>query len=269
MLAYKLKGRGIPILLLHAFPLSSKMWERELDYLSSDFQVIAPDLPGFGGSPVQTGPSIPGMAQEVAQLLDHLKITEPVFAGGLSMGGYVAFEFLRQFPVRVRGLGIFSSRAAPDSPETREKRKKVIQTIEEMGFPAFAKKNVESLLGRTTRAQNPELVNEVIQRIVENRPEGATAALRAMAGRRDSTDLLSSIRFPVLLVSGEENSLVPPEEEEQLHEKISGSELHVVAKSGHLVNLEQPAAFQKIFSEFLRSKILRTKPAAAKVKENG
>lgn len=255
MLAYKKEGKGTPVVLLHAFPLSSRMWRNDIRTLAPFAQVIAPDLPGFGGSAGESAGSIADMAGAVAGLLDHLKIQEPVFLAGLSMGGYVAFEFLRQFPKRIRGLALLSTRAAADTPETKEKRFKGIEAIRTHGLEAYGKKMIENLLGETTRKSKTEIINEVMEIILSSRPEGAMNALKAMAERRDSTDLLSAIRFPALVGAGEEDTLIKPEDARALHSAIPGSEFQLVQKAGHLINLEQPAPFQILFREFLMSKV--------------
>ena len=251
MLSYQTIGNRSPLVLLHAFPLSSKMWKEEIRGFSNSVRVIAPDLPGFGGSVNEKASSIAEMAKAVAALLDHLKIPGPVFMAGLSMGGYVAFEFLRQFPDRVRGLGLFSTRALPDTLETREKRFKGIEAIQAHGLPAYAKKMIENLLGETTRKTKPEVVREVMNMILANPPEGPLNALKAMADRRDSTELLASIRFPVVIAAGEEDTVVKPEDAQLLQSEIPGSRLRLVPKCGHLINLEQPAAFQEILASLL------------------
>ena len=256
MLAYEICGSGVPLVLLHAFPLSSAMWKPEARALEEIAQVILPDLPGFGRSPRQTRPSIPGMAEAVAQLLDSLKIKDPVFIGGLSMGGYVAFEFLRQFPQRVRGLGLFSTRAAADTSEGREKRMQTIQKIQSEGLPAFTEKVVLNLLGKTTLETKPEVVRYVKEMILNNQAEGVTDALLAMAERRDSTELLQSIQCPTLAIAGEEDSFVPLKEAESFAKQIPGVEFRVMKKAGHLANLENPPAFRSLLKDFLLSKIV-------------
>ena len=240
------------MVLIHAFPLSSRMWERAAGDLAKTKRVILPDLPGFGKSPRQPQPSIPGMAQEVAGLLDRLKIEEPVFIGGLSMGGYVTFEFLRQFPKRVLALGFFSTRAAADTPEVRERRTQNIQKIQSEGLPAFVDKAVTNLLGKTTLQSKPLVVSEVKEMILANSPEAVTDALLAMAERRDSTDLLGSIRCPALVVAAEEDAFVPVEEAELFAKKIPSAEFHVMKRVGHLTNLEDPSAFQSLLEGFLK-----------------
>ncbi len=251
MLSYSIEGNGRPFVLLHAFPLHSGMWRPQAKLLAKKNRLILPDLPGFGKSPPQEEPSIPAMARDVATLLDHSGIKEPVFMGGLSMGGYVAFEFLRQFPQRVRGLGLFATRAVPDSPEARENRFRSVESIERFGLEPYTKKIVKSQLGKSTQESNPGVAKEALDIMNSNAASSAIDALRAMAERRDSTELLAPISFPVLIAAGEEDALIPVADMRSMHDKIRGSEFHVVAKSGHLINLEQPEVFNGILETFL------------------
>ena len=214
-------------------------------------KVIALDLPGFGRSPSEPKPSIAKMAQEIGRLLYSLNVKEPVMIAGLSMGGYVAFEFFRQFPERVRGLGLFSTRAGADTSEAREKRLKTAGEVMQDGLESFAKKTLPNLVGKTTLEFNPKLTGEIMDMISSNNREGIAAALFAMAERRDLTNLLGSIKCPTLIIAGEEDVLIPFSESESMHTQIAGSEFHLLPKAGHLVNLEQSAAFQKVFEDFL------------------
>lgn len=232
------------------------MWHPAAESLGKLARVILPDLPGFGQSPRQSEPSIPAMASEVARLLDELKIKEPVFIGGLSMGGYVTFEFLRQFPKRVRGLGLFSTRPAADTPEGRQKRMAVIEDIKREGLPSFAEKVILNLIGKTTRETRPEIAHLVKEMILKNSEGGVTDALLAMAERRDSTDLLSSISCPTLAIAGEEDTFVPLEEAASCSKKIPGVQFHVMKRAGHLANLEDPPAFQTLLKNFLEDQAL-------------
>lgn len=251
MLAYEEVGEGIPVVLIHAFPLSRGIWRDQISALEGVSRLIAPDLPGFGGSPRQETPSIAQMAREIATLLDHLKIKEPVVVAGLSMGGYVAFEFLRQFPKRVRGLGLFSTRAVTDTPEGREGRLKSAQKIRADGLEPFAGMILPKLLGKTTIESKPQVIQEVTRLILANDQEGVADALLAMADRRDFTDLLPTISCPTWVIAGEEDSFLPVSEAQGMQAKIPGAHLEVIEKAGHLVNLEQPVAFQQILEEFL------------------
>lgn len=255
MLAYKSSGQGIPLVLIHAFPLFSGMWEPQMKNIERMGRVIALDLPGFGRSPGEAKTTIAKMAEEVAHLLDSIKIKEPAVIAGLSMGGYVAFEFFRQFPERVKGLGLFSTRAGADTPEACEKRLKTAEQIQQGGLESFAKKILPNLVGKTTLESNSELMREITGMISSNNPEGVAGALFAMAERRDSSDLLGSIKCPTLIIAGDEDALIPFSESETMHRQIAGSEFHLIPKAGHLVNLECPSAFQKVFEQFLIQKL--------------
>lgn len=227
------------------------MWAAEAAALGEVCRVITPDLPGFGRAARQKEPSIPGMAQEAARLLGRLEIREPVVVGGLSMGGYVAFEFLRQYPERVRALGLFSTRAAADTPEGRAKRLKAAEEIRAKGLEPFSRAVLPNLVGKSTLAARPEVCRRVTEMILTNTPEGVADALLAMAARRDSTELLGAIRVPTLVAAGDEDTFIRVDEARAMQGKIPGSRLEVIPQAGHLVNLEQPARFQEILARFL------------------
>lgn len=242
------------ILLLHAFPHSSKMWESNIAPLSKKYRVIAPDLAGFGKSSVLKEWSMPDSADMIAKSLDDRGIKEPVFVAGLSMGGYMALEFFRRFPERFCGLGLFATRATPDTPEALEKRRLSIDAIEKFGIEPFARKAVKSQLGKTTQEKNSRLVEKVLNFMKEASPQAAINAVKAIAGRRDNSEILPKMKFPALVIAGQEDELCPPDDMKRMADLIPGAEFHVIAGSGHLVNLEQFDSFQKIFEEFLSRK---------------
>ncbi len=251
-LTYTEAGTGTPLLLLHAFPLSRAMWKRDVEAFAGSSRVIAPDLPGFGGSPRQSQPSIAGMAQAAAGLLDQLQVKEPVIVAGLSMGGYVAFEFLRQFPKQVRALGLFSTRAAADSPQAREGRMKLAESIKINGIEPLMTATLPKLTGRTTTASRPAVVSQVEKLIRAASPDGVIDSLRAMAERADSQPLLSGIRCPVLIIAGDEDVLIPAQEGQAMAQEIAGAKLEIIPQAGHLVNLEQPEIFQRLVNSWIK-----------------
>lgn len=251
MLSYQIAGNKVPFVLVHAWPLSSDMWARQLTTLQEKAMLITPDIPGLGRSPRQETPSIPQMARDVADLLDRLKIQEPVVIGGMSMGGYVTFEFLRQFPERVRGVCLLATRANADTPAIRERRFKTIEFLEKNAIDDFFPKVIPNLLGETTRSSNPAVEVEVKGLIRANAIQGICETLRAMAARQDSTELLGQIKCPSIVVCGEEDGFVTPDENKIMQAQIPGSELRIMEKTGHLLNLEQPELFDSILSDFL------------------
>lgn len=251
MLSYEVTGSGPPVVLLHAFPLSGRMWRPQTDALKNAFRFIIPDLPGFGKSARQETPSIAGMALEVAELLNHLEIREPVFIGGLSMGGYAAFEFYRQFPERVKSLGLFSTRAAADTPEGRAKRMKTIELIRASGLEPFTQAVIPNLLGKTTLEKKSSVSAFVKEVILGNDQAGVADSLLAMAQRRDSSDLLSAFKIPVLVAAGDEDLFIPFTEAQMMKEQIPGAAFELIFHAGHLINLEDPEMFNAALKRFL------------------
>ncbi len=239
------------LLLLHAFPHSSKMWEPNIAELSKTYRVLAPDLAGFGKSPVLREWAMADSADMIAKSLDDRGIQGPVFVAGVSMGGYMALEFFKNFPERFCGLGLFATRSAPDTPDALEKRRLSIEAVEKFGVEPFARKAVKSQLGKTTQEKNPVLVEKVLSFMKEASPQATVHAIKAIAGRKDNSDLLPKINFPVLVIAGAEDEICPPSEMEKMASLISGAEFHVINESGHLVNLEQIESFQRIFENFL------------------
>jgi pimeloyl-ACP methyl ester carboxylesterase len=249
MLHYHDKGQGTPILLVHAFPMSSAMWQPQLEALASEARVIVPDLRGFGASEVPNGPyTMETFADDLAALLDHLQIERVVLAG-VSMGGYVAFAFWRRYASRVRALVLSDTRATADSDEARAARESNAQLAETQGARVIADMMLPNLLAPTAL---PETQNRVRDIIVNNQPYGIASALRGMALRPDSSDLLPSINVPTLLVVGSEDGLTAPEEMRGLQQRIAGSRLVEVPDAGHLPNLENGEVFTETLREFVR-----------------
>lgn len=256
-LAHQERGQGVPCVLLHAFPLSATMWDAELTRLSRFARIITPDLFGFGHSPRQPEPSIEGMALAVAELLERLDIGEPLVLGGLSMGGYVAFEFLRHFPTRVRALGLFATRAGADTPQQQQARFALIDRIHREGMEAVVVSLLPKLVGATTLSRRPLIVERVRAQVAAASPDGVCDALLAMARRHDATGLLPLVTCPTLILTGAQDTLISAEEAQTMARALPRAATVSIPDAGHLVNVEQPARFADAFEPFLR-RILAT-----------
>lgn len=252
MLAHADVGHGLPVVLLHAFPLNRSMWEPQIAALFGECRCIVPDLRGFGESP-KSGPySMDRHADDVVELLDMLKIDHAVI-GGLSMGGYVALAIWRRHRARVRALVLADTRAGADNAEGRQKRNDLIALAGSEGAGAIADKQITGLVGKSTREKQPELVERIRSIIAGESPEGIAGALEAMRERPDSTAMLETIDVPTLVVVGDEDAITPPKEARAMHEAIRGSRLEIVPGAGHLSNLERPATFNAALSDFVGS----------------
>jgi pimeloyl-ACP methyl ester carboxylesterase len=251
-LAYEIDGQGVPLVLVHAFPLTSTMWTAERRHFGPLCRVVTPDLPGLGRSPRLPQPSIAGMAQAVWGVLDALGIRGSAIVAGLSMGGYVALEMLRRQPARVRGLGLFSTRATPDTPEQRQGRMALIERIRREGLAVLREASIPKLLAPATAASNRALVDQITATALANAPEGVIDALQAMADRADATPLLAQIRCPTLVIAGRDDAVIPAAQAESMARQIPAAQLQIVEGAGHLVNLEQPAAVHAALEAFLQ-----------------
>jgi 3-oxoadipate enol-lactonase len=246
------EGSGAPLVLLHAFPLNRRMWEAQVDFFRDRYRVIAPDYYGFGDSPAAAIPfPLESLADDLAALLDSKGIRENISLVGLSMGGYLAFEFLRKYQSRLRTLILAATHPALDSEAGRQARLEMAEWVRETGGEGLGDKMIPRLIGRTTQATRPAVVSQVRFLISSNSPEGVAHASRAMAGRRDSIPLLSTIQVPTLIISGDEDVVVPGMPPDILQQHISGSTRELIPLSGHLVNLETPARFNQILEGFL------------------
>ena len=250
---YSDEGEGLPIIFIHAFPLNRTMWDAQVAALRSRFRVITPDLRGFGKSAAPAGPyAMDRMAADVRALMRALSIEQAVIAG-CSMGGYVAFAFYRDYPDSTRALVLVDTRAGLDTEEARDRREQSAEKAERLGARAIAGDMTPLLLGSTTEATRPALVQRVRAMIEANSPQGIAAAQRGMAARQDSISLLSQITCPALVIAGSEDRLAGRAEAEAMADKIPGARLRVIEAAGHLPSLERPDEFNKALIEFLES----------------
>lgn len=236
-------GRGRAALLLHAFPLSADQWLPQLARVPRGWRFIAPDLGGFrGASPLARSgalgePSIDAYAADVVALMAHLDVANAVVAG-VSMGGYVAFGLLRLAPTRVSGLVLANTKASADSTEARAGREKMLDLLRREGPAGVATDMVPKLLGKTTQSEQPDLADAVRALIVANSAEAIANGIVALRDRPDSKPLLATISCPTLVITGDEDALIPVSEAEAMQGAIPGARLQVLPKVGHLSNLE-------------------------------
>jgi 3-oxoadipate enol-lactonase len=251
-IAYDDVGSGMPVAFIHGFPHNRSLWAPQVSGMLDRARCIAPDLRGFGDSS-RNGPfSIDQFADDVAMLLRSLGVTRTVVVG-LSMGGYIAFSMWRRHRALVRGLVLADTRAGADTDEARAKRRALIEVARTRGSGAVADGQVTGMIGKTTREKRPGMIDEVHRMLESASVEGIVGALEAMIARPDSTPTLATIDVPTLVVVGSEDVLTPPSEAEILHEAIRNSRLEVIEQAGHVSNLERPAAFNHVLSEFLAS----------------
>jgi pimeloyl-ACP methyl ester carboxylesterase len=240
------------LVLLHAFPLDSRVWEEQLALAEYGWRVIAPDFRGFGSGGATDPPasSVDDYAGDVIDLLDRLHVEEAVI-GGVSLGGYVAFAMFRHAPRYVRALMLVDTRSQADSPEGVIARQRMLQSLGEHGTVPIVEEMVPKLVGPSTLQSRPAIVERVRAMAMTSPPGAIAGAVQALMTRPDSTPLLSTIHCPVMIIVGDEDALTPIVFSEQMQNAIGGAELAIIPGAGHLSNLERPDAFNTIATRFL------------------
>lgn len=251
-MAFEDSSDRVPVLLIHGFPLNNMLWDLQIGDLSDIARMIAPDLRGHGMTdPTKPPYSMKLFAEDCAALLDQLGITVPIVVAGLSMGGYVAFEFCRRYPERVAGLILAATKAGADSPEAKESRDKAAGVAIAEGVAPIAEGMLPKLLAPDNYAAEPDLVNFVRDMMMETSAEGMVGALAAMRDRPDSTPDLAALKVPTLVIHGAEDQLIPVSEAESMAKALPQAKLVKVPGAGHLPNLENPDLFNDAVREFL------------------
>jgi pimeloyl-ACP methyl ester carboxylesterase len=233
-LAYETAGSGAPLMLIHGYPLDHTIWTEVADLLKDKFTVILPDLRGFGQSTtVETPYTMADMADDLAGLLDYLGI-EKVMLAGHSMGGYVCLAFAKKYPQRVSGLGLVASQAAADTPERKDGRYQTADEVSSKGAQIVAD-------AMTSKLSADMGVQSFVRSLMERQsPAALIGALKAMAEREDLLSHLSSASFPVTLIHGDLDVLIPIERAREIKAALPSAQLVELQGMGHMPMMEAP-----------------------------
>jgi pimeloyl-ACP methyl ester carboxylesterase len=244
----EIRGEGSPVLFVHGFPLSGRLWDGVVSRLQDRYRCIVPDLRGHGGSEASPSATMGDYADDLARLLDGIDEVRPVVLVGMSMGGYVTFEFCRRHPDRVAALALTNTRAGADSAEAARGRKETARKVLEEGSALVADAMVEKLFAPgVSRAMTEEWRGVM----AATPPAGVAAALAAMAARPESYDTLAGLRRPVLIVAGAEDAIVPVEEAERMCAAARDARLLILPGTGHMTPVERPVELSAALGIFL------------------
>lgn len=243
-LTYQESGHGTPLVLLHAFPLSSAMWATQHWLLADACRLITPDLRGWGDSPLgDAEPSLDAVVDDLALLLDDLEL-DRVVLGGASMGGYVTMAFLRRYPERVLGLVLANTKATADTPGAAANRARMANALDHTHSAETLVENVYgNLLGSTTRKTKPAVADAVRAAVLAAPPAAAAWAQRAMASRADAVEVLRGTHVPTLILAGEEDALITDEDVATMASALPDAAVIEIPHAGHLTAVEDPTAF--------------------------
>jgi pimeloyl-ACP methyl ester carboxylesterase len=249
-IAYQVIGSGSPIVLLHPFPVHHEFWLPAAQALTNRYQLILPDLRGHGESGAGEGPATMGKhAVDLARTLDHAELGRVPFAG-VSIGGYVLFEFWRRYRGRVAALSLINTKAPADSPGAKAARLQASADVLERGTEPFFEGMVPKLIGKTTHTSRPDLVDGALRMMRKMSAANVAQVQRGMADRPDSVADLKTINVPTLLMTGDEDIFTGPPEAELMRQNIAGSELKIIRHAGHYSPWEQSEEVGKLLRQF-------------------
>ena len=252
-LAFDDRGAGPVVLLVHGFPLDHTMWNAQIDWLARHrYRVIAPDLRGFGLSAVTREiVTMERFADDMAGLLDSLEIHEKVVFCGLSMGGYVAWQFWRKYASRTRALILCDTRAAADTPEMAAARLEMADRVTREGPRPLIDAMTPNLFGQPTVDSSPDTLKTLRRVMLTSDADAIAAAARGMAQRPDVTAELPDITCPALVIVGELDAISTPEEMRAIASSMPDCKFVEIPDSGHMTTMEKPQEVNTAIGEFL------------------
>ena len=251
IISYEDTSVGKPLVLIHAFPTDQRLWNEQREGLKKYFRVITLDLWGFGKSSAVNGDALTmgDYADEVKQLLDHLNVSKAI-VGGESMGGYIALAFAKKYPEIMNGLILADTQATSDTEEAKKKREITAQDILKNGTTSFIS---GFMLKALSPSANEDTKNQLQNILLSQSREAMASALRGMAMREDQSKFLAQFAQPVLIITGEQDVLISPEQSQRMHALAKNSKLVTIENAGHLANLENASQWDeaviKMFSE--------------------
>jgi pimeloyl-ACP methyl ester carboxylesterase len=250
-LHYTDQGSGKPVLLVHGFPLDSRMWDAQVPALAAaGCRVIAPDLRGFGQSRSDSPFTLGSLADDLHSLAVAVGAVPFVYVG-LSMGGYVALAYAKKYPADLRGLVLVDTKAEADTPEGKEGRGKMIDLVRKDGSRAVAGQMMPKMLAKDATEQRPQTA-QALRTIMDACPAKTIEhALAAMRDRPDRSGELSQIKVPTLVVVGESDAITPLAVAESMVSKVPGAKLVVIRGAGHMSPMEQPEQVNRAIRGFL------------------
>jgi pimeloyl-ACP methyl ester carboxylesterase len=250
-ITYTDEGTGAPLLFVHGFPLSRGAWSKQVETFAASYRVLAPDLRGLGESEATAGPvPMSRFAEDLYALLQHLG-TAPVVLVGHSMGGYVALAFVKAFPQAVRALVLVGTKAGADTAEGAAARRATAEKVRGEGSAVV----VDAMAAKMLSASNKDAAMAASVRGLMSpaKPEGVIGALLGMAERPAAGSWLRKIRVPTLVISGADDTLIPPSESTALAKAIPGARLQLIPEAGHLVAFERADEFNAALGGWLKS----------------
>ena len=243
---------ALPIVFLHGFPFSHHMWDAQTEVLSTAYRTIAYDLRGLGESSLGDGQyTVEGHVEDLLAVLEHFGIEKAVIVG-LSLGGYITLRALESHPGRFRAAILCDTRSEADGNEAKINRARAIAAVKSRGSSWFADDFMHKVFAEASFTRIPKVLEQIRTTIARTPPLAIAGTLLALAARTDTTASLPAVTVPTLILVGEHDVTTPPEAARSMHEKIPGSEFHIIPDAAHMSAVENPDEVNRRMLEFLR-----------------
>ncbi len=252
-LYYEEAGSGMPLVMIHGFPLTGAIWREQLSGLAGKIRVIAPDLRGFGKSKLGTGDfSMDQYGDDIVLLMDRLRL-EKTAVCGMSMGGYVLLNLLDRYPERVSCACFMVTRGGAEDAEGQARRTALAGEVQQSGVTVVADAFSRILFAPGSVAKNPAMVAHMHGLMMAASPAGLANGLLAMRDRKDYSERLGDFKVRALVIGAENDLAIPREESFKLAAGLNDATLCMIPDAGHMVMLEQPAVVNRVLAEFLET----------------
>ena len=252
-LNYKSTGKGEAVVLIHGHPFDHTMWYPQVVELFDCYQVITPDLRGYGASslPADKKTTFEDYATDILCLMDYLEI-DSFHLAGLSMGGQIIMEIFRQAPAKIKSLIFADTFAGLDTPEAKQARYDAATKLEKEGMEGYANEVIYKMMKPDHVSSMPAEAQHVLKMMKATSPVAAATALRARSERIDYLNaVLPLIKAPTLVIVGRQDEFTPVAKAEEMEASLADCKLVIIEDAGHMPNLEQPEAFNKAVLDFL------------------
>jgi len=246
------KKENRPLVFIHGFPFDYQLWEDQIKELKKDYYCICFDIRGLGKSDAcDIQYTFEKYADDLIEIVKSLELKQPVLCG-MSMGGYIILRSIEKEPNLFGGIILINTKSEADNNFVKLKRGEGIDKINSEGLKKFNREFITPLFLKKTVKNNLKLVNKVINRANKANPTGVKAALLAMAGRTDTTEILPKIKIPVLVLCGKQDKLTPPEVMEPMAKKISDALFFTIPAAAHMAPVENSDFVNKKIESFMK-----------------
>lgn len=244
----------IPLVFIHGFPFDRTSWVPQYEYFKAYCRVVIYDIRGFGSSTSDSDTpfSMEVFAKDFLAFLKALHIEKAIVCG-LSMGGYILMNAFKMEPERFAGIVLCDTQCNADSEEARKKREKTIEQIRAKGVADFADTFIKNVFYEESFKKKKETVEAIRDVILRTTQQTLVAAVKALAKRPDTCEVLQSVKVPALIICGRQDTVTPPEKSQAMHDLIKNSTYKLIDGAGHLSNLDQPETFNKYLGEFIKT----------------